>query len=98
MRYIPRRAAFLITVLSIAGLVLVYPPVRLLNLLAPQLGTSVWLILLFFGLPIGLRVLHEQTNQAWSRVVTAVVMTWLGICFVMLSILLPAEVILLSGF
>ena len=96
MTYLSRRAAFLLVVLSIAGLVLVYPPARLLTLLIPGWSPEPWLLLVLLGLPISIRLLHEQTNHAWSRAVTALIMTWLGVCFVMLSILLPAELVLLG--
>ncbi len=95
MKYISQRAAFLIVVLLVAGLVLVYPPARLLHLMGWTIPW--WLPIALFALPIGLRLLHEQTNHAWSRAVTAVVMTWLGVCFVMLSLLVPAEFILVTG-
>jgi predicted MPP superfamily phosphohydrolase len=98
MTYLSRRALFLLVVLSIAGLVLVYPPTRLLTLLIPGWRPEPWQLLALLGLPISIRLLHEQTHHAWSRALTAVVMTWLGVCFVMLSILLPAELVLLGGF
>ncbi len=41
-------------------------------------------------------MLHEQTNHAWSRAISATVMTWLGICFLLLCVLLPAELLQLS--
>lgn len=96
MRYVSRRAVFLLAVLVVAGLVLVYPPLRLAGLMFPAWSPPAWLAPLLFLLPIGLRVIHEQANHAWSRAVSAVVLTWLGICFVMLCLLLPAELVLLT--
>ena len=100
MTFISRRAVFLTVILLLATLVLVYPPTRLLSLLIPGWTPPIWVILGLLGLPVSLRLLHERTRPRkppWSRVVTAVVMTWLGICFMMLSILVPAELILLTG-
>lgn len=97
MKYISRRVLFFVTVLAIAGLVLVYPPVRLGALLWPQWTPGVVWPLLFLLLPLSLRFLHEQMQHAWSRAISACVMTWLGLCFVLLCVLLPAEVILLAG-
>lgn len=100
MTLLSRRAAFLTAILLLATLVLVYPPTRLISLLVPGWSPSIWVILGLLGLPVSLRLLHERTSPtlaAWSRMVTAVVMTWLGICFMMLTILLPAEFILLTG-
>jgi len=97
MKYISRRAAFLIVVMAIAGLVLVYPPLRLASLLLPGWAPSVWLALALFALPFSLRLIHERAQHAWSRAVTAVVMTWLGVCFVLFSLLVPTELVLLTG-
>ena len=98
MKYLSRRATFLAVVLAVAGLVLVYPPIRLASLLLPGWTPSIWLVLALFALPVGLRLIHERTQHAWSRAVTALVMTWLGVCFILLSLLVPTELVLLSGF
>lgn len=97
MKHISRRLLFLITVMSIAGLVLVYPPLRLANLLLPGFSPSPWLVLALFTMPFAMRALHAQTNHAWSRVLSAIIMTWLGICFIAFTLLLPAELILATG-
>jgi uncharacterized protein len=97
MKYLGRRAAFLTIVLLISTLVLVYPPLRLMGWLLPELSLSLEYALILLALPISLRLVHERTNQAWSRAVSAVVMTWLGICFVMLTLLVPAEFLALTG-
>lgn len=96
MKYLSQRAVFLVAVLVVAALVLVYPPLRLASLLLPGWNAPVWLAPALFLLPIGLRVIHEQANHAWSRAVSAVVLTWLGVCFVMLCLLIPAEFVLLT--
>ncbi|XOV84103.1 MAG: metallophosphoesterase [bacterium] len=95
MTYFSRRTVFLLVVMAVAGLVLVYPPTRLISLLWPDWPVPFSLMAAFLALPMILRVLHEQTNHAWSRAISAVVMTWLGICFVMLCLILLAEAILL---
>ncbi len=96
MKYMSQRAVFLLVVLLVAGLVLVYPPLRLANLLLPGWHAPLWLGPALFLLPITLRFVHEQANHAWSRAVSAVVLTWLGVCFVMLCLLLPVELLLLT--
>ena len=70
----------------------------LASLLLPGWAPTPWVVMVLLGLPISLRLLHERTQHAWSRAVTAVVMTWLGICFILLSLLLPVELLLFSGF
>lgn len=95
MKYLSRRAVFLLVVLSVAALVLVYPPTRLISLLWPNWPVPLALMAAFLAFPLILRLLHEQANHAWSRAISAVVMTWLGICFVMLCLILLAEVLLL---
>lgn len=95
MRYLSRRAAFLLVVMTVAAVVLVYPPTRLISLLWPNWPVPFSLMAGFLAFPMILRVLHEQTNHAWSRAISAVVMTWLGICFVMLCLILMAEVVLM---
>lgn len=97
MKHISRRLLFLIAIMSIAGLVLVYPPLRLADLLMPGFSPSLWLVLALFTIPFGMRALHEQTNHAWSRALSAIIMTWLGICFVTFTLLLPAELVLATG-
>ena len=96
MKYLSQRAVFLLVVLLVAGLVLVYPPLRLASLVFPAWSPPLWLGPTLFLLPIGLRALHEQANHAWSRAISAVVLTWLGVCFVMLCLLAPAEILLLT--
>ncbi|MEE4282569.1 MAG: metallophosphoesterase, partial [Pseudomonadales bacterium] len=95
MKYLSRRALFLLVVMSVAGLVLVYPPSRLISLLWPNWSVPFSLMAGLLAFPLILRLLHEQTNHAWSRAISAVVMTWLGICFVMLCLILVAEVLLM---
>lgn len=95
MKYLSRRAVFLIVVMTVAALVLVYPPTRLISLLWPNWSVPFSLMGGLLAFPLILRLLHEQTNHAWSRAISAVVMTWLGICFVMLCLILVAEVLLI---
>ncbi len=97
MKHIPRRLLFLLIVVSVAGLVLVYPPMRLAGWLFPAYTPGPGIAMLLFLVPFGVRALHERTNHAWSRAATAVIMTWLGVCFLMLCLLLPAEVANLAG-
>ncbi len=98
MMTISRRALFLLVVVAIAGLVLVYPPLRLLSWLAPGFAPGWGTAAFLFAIPFGVRLLHERTNQAWSRALTAVIMTWLGVCFVLLCLVVPAEFALALGF
>ena len=91
-----KRSLFLLIVLLIAAFVLVYPTLRLTQLLAPNWHVPPWLAPTLMMLPLSLRVLHAKAGQAWSRALSAVVMTWLGLCFITLTLLLPAELLILG--
>lgn len=79
------------------GLVLVYPPIRLAELLLPGWDAPLWLKLVLFGLPFPVRYLAEHWRGAVSRALSALVLTWLGYCFLGLCALLPVELLLLAG-
>ncbi len=93
-----RRVAFISLALTITTAVMVYPPLRLFHL---ALGETLPLALtgiLLIAVPFGMRFVHERINAPWTRAATAVVMTWLGVCFVAFSLLLPFELFLAAGF
>ena len=91
------RAIFLALALTIVSLILIYPPMRIVSLAGMHSFNTSWILLICWLLPISARILHERKQQTWSRRLSAIVMTWVGICFVALCILLPMEIVLLSG-
>ncbi len=92
-RGLSRRVMFLLIVSLVFGLVMVYPPLRLATWLLPAASLPPYLAPLLFAVPFALRFVHERSHQPWSRDLSAVVMTWLGICFIALCLLLPVEIL-----
>lgn len=89
------RANFFLIAVTIFGFVLVYPPLRITYWLYPQF-TGGWLAgVLLLVTPFAVRILHERLHARWSRYLTAGAMTWLGICFIAFSLLLPVELLVL---
>jgi len=88
---------FLLVVMGISAIVLIYPPLRLLNLLGAE-NIPWWSPLALFATPLALRSLHERFNNGWTRRLTAIIMTWLGVCFISLCALVVAELVLLINF
>ncbi len=91
-RRLYRRLAPFVLFVLIYYAVLVYPPLRQLTLAFPewQPGTAV-LLLLMTG-PAAGRLIYEWLPGRPARVLSAAVMTWLGICFIGFCITLPWEV------
>ncbi len=92
-----RRLAFLLVVTVVFGLVMVYPPLRILHWLQPGWQAPAYLGALLFLTPFALRLVHERLHNTFSRYLSAAVMLWLGVCFIALSLLLPAELLVLSN-
>lgn len=79
------------------GSVLVYPPLRFWSLLLPNSALP-WLpALVLFATPFVVRFAHERSSNAFTRALSATVLTWIGISFLGLVLLLPLEVLLLVG-
>lgn len=80
-------------IVPIYFLFLAYPPLRLLDLLAPewQPGTAT-LLAVFTGPALG-RLSYEWRPGTLTRRIAALTMTWCGLCFVALCLLLPFEVL-----
>lgn len=80
-------------IVPIYFLFLAYPPLRLLDLLAPhwQPGTLT-LLAVFTGPALG-RLSYEWRPGTFTRRIAAITMTWCGMCFVALCLLLPFEVL-----
>ncbi|MEM9620337.1 MAG: metallophosphoesterase [Pseudomonadota bacterium] len=92
-----RRLLFLFVVTVVFGVVMVYPPLRLLHWLLPDWHAPVYLAPALFILPFALRLLQERWHTTWSRFTSSLGMFWLGLCFVTLCLLLPAELLVLLG-
>ena len=88
------------TVLLIAllyALLLVYPPLRLLTLLFPSWSPGTPALLAIIVLPLFGRIAHEWWPGAATRWTSAASLTWLGVCFLAFSVLIPLELAMLAG-
>ncbi len=61
---------------------LVYPAVRILTLSFPTLQLTTGLLLVVMVAPLAGRLAHEWFPNHFTRWLSAVVLTWLGVCFV----------------
>ena len=91
-----RRVGIFLAIMAIAGLLLVYPPLRLTSLLVPGWTPQAWQILALFFLPMVVRLVHRRGDAVWRRALTSAIFNWVGVCFMTLSLLIPAELILLT--
>ncbi|MEQ8857106.1 MAG: metallophosphoesterase [Pseudomonadales bacterium] len=92
-RRLYRRLAPFVVFLVLYYAVLVYPPLRMLTLALPdfQPGSGV-LVALLAGPAIG-RLIYEWLPGRPARALAALVMTWLGVCFMAFCLLLPWELL-----
>lgn len=88
---------FLVVVLIVIGLTMVYPPLRILNWLVPDFAHNASLACLLYGIPVASRIALERWSIPALRAVSAVIMTWMGSCFLAFVLLLPTELLVLSG-
>lgn len=79
-RDIWRRLAPIIVVGTFYFGVLVYPVLRIRNLLLPQAPGTPELLLIMVG-PIVCWLICERFPAPWSRRLSALALTWLGVCF-----------------
>ena len=85
-----RRAVFFLVVSVLLGLILIYPPLRLYQW-ADFDPTYQFVVGLSFVFPIAIRLIHERTNTALSRALTAIAMTWMGVCFIAFCLVFIGE-------
>lgn len=82
-------------IVPIYFLFLSYPPLRLLSLLLPDWqADTLTLALVFVGPAIG-RLCYEWFPGPITRRISAITLSWCGLCFIGLSLLLPFELLTL---
>ncbi len=86
----------LLVVVPLYFLFLAYPPLRLIGLLQPQWQPQTLVLLAIFVGPALGRLAYEQFPGAFTRNLAALTMTWCGVCFIALSLLLPYELLNLA--
>jgi predicted MPP superfamily phosphohydrolase len=87
-RYLPR--ILIVTALYFA--LLVYPVVRLIGLVAPDVRLGTPALLAIIVLPILGRMLYERAPSAFTRMTSAFSLTWLGICFQLFPLMIVFEI------
>ena len=96
----PQRRNVAVIVAAVAlvyFLLLIYPPLRLLQLALPAFQPGTPTLLAVIVAPLLVRLSHELRPNEFTRLLASWVMTWLGACFIAFLVLLPAEVALLFG-
>ena len=88
-----RRAAPLAVFVLIYFVVLVYPPLRILGLAFPAWQPGTLELAALMAGPAGGRLLCEWLPGRGARFVSAAVMTWLGVCFMALCLVVLWELI-----
>lgn len=90
------RLALPVTIFTIVYFVfLIYPPLRLADLLWPSWRPGTPALLALIVVPILGRVAYEVRPGAASRLLAALSLTWLGLGFLLFSVLLPFELLIL---
>ncbi len=93
-----RNVAMIITAVALLYfLLLIYPPLRLLQLVLPDFQPGTLTLLAIIVAPLLVRLSHELRPNEFTRLLASWVMTWLGACFIAFAVLLPTEVALLLG-
>lgn len=87
----------LLVIATLYSLVLIYPPLRLLHWWFPELALSGLTVLALSILPMALRLSYEWYASEFTRWLSAIALTHLGICFVSLNLVLLGELLLLFG-
>lgn len=88
-----RRVAPLVAVVGVYYAVLVYPPLRLAGLIWPDWQPTTGALALVMAGPAAGRLIHEWLPGGPARLLSAAVMTWLGICFIAFCLILPWELL-----
>jgi len=91
-RRLRRYATRTLIVTALYFSILVYPVLRLISLLVPGWAPSTLELLAVIVLPIALRMSHERWPGAPTRVLSAIALTWLGVCFQLFAMMLVFEV------
>ena len=73
---------------------LVWPPLRLADLVDSGFELAGWHLLVLIVLPIVGRISYELRPGPFSRMVAALSLTWFGLCFLLFALLLPVELLL----
>lgn len=73
--------------------VLVYPVLRVADLILPDWQPGTVSLLAIMVLPIALRMVHERYANRVSRWLAALAMTWLGMCFQLFPLVVSFELI-----
>jgi uncharacterized protein len=77
--------------------VLVYPVLRILGLSFPDWRPGTLELLLIMVLPAAGRIACEWLPGRPGRALSAVIMTWLGVCFIGFCVVLPWEIVALAA-
>ena len=91
------RALFFFVVTALSGLVVIYPFMRLWSVLMPDQPLPWSAGVLLFLAPVLVRLIHTRASNALTRLLSATVMTWIGISFLGFSLLLPTELLIVAG-
>ena len=72
---------------------LVYPVVRVIGLILPDWQPGTPSLLAIMVLPILTRIIHERIPNAATRWLSALAMTWLGLCFQLFPLVVMFELV-----
>ena len=72
---------------------LVYPVVRVIGLILPDWQPDTPSLLAIMVLPILTRIIHERIPNAATRWLSALAMTWLGLCFQLFPLVVMFELV-----
>jgi len=92
LRRFMRRAGPLAVVTTVYFAFLVYPPMRILGLSFPEWQPGTAELLAIIVGPVAARMACEWLKGNVARTLSAVAMTWLGICFMSFCIVAPWEI------
>lgn len=93
-RAAPRLRRYLYRIVVLTTLyfaLLVYPIVRLIGLVAPDVRLGTPALLAIIVLPLVGRILYERLPNAVTRTTSAMSLTWLGICFQLFPLMIAFE-------
>lgn len=91
-RSVYRRLAPVAVFVLVYYAVLVYPPLRILTLAWPEWQPGFVVLAALFTGPAGGRLIYEWLPGRPARALSALVMTWLGVCFIAFCLVLPWEI------
>ena len=91
-RRLRRNATRTLIVTALYFSILVYPVVRLVALVLPGWSPSTIELLAVILLPLALRMSHERWPGAATRMLSAIALTWLGVCFQLFAMMVVFEI------